>query len=77
MSWTFFKKYYAPSNASLVVAGDIDPVATRKLVEKWFGDIKPGAAVEPMTPPRRRADRRDEDEPSPTKCSCRASTSRG
>jgi zinc protease len=47
----FFKKYYAPSNASLVVAGDIDPVATRKLVEKWFGDIKPGAAVEKMTPP--------------------------
>ena len=47
----FFKKYYSPSNASLVVAGDIDPVATRKLVEKWFGDIKPGAAVETMTPP--------------------------
>jgi zinc protease len=47
----FFKKYYSPSNASLVVAGDIDPVATRKLVEKWFGDIKPGAAVEKTTPP--------------------------
>ena len=25
----FFKSYYAPSNASLVVAGDIDPAATR------------------------------------------------
>jgi len=47
----FFKKYYSPSNASLVVAGDIDPVATRKLVEKWFGDIKAGAAAEKMTPP--------------------------
>ncbi len=47
----FFKKYYAPGNASLVVAGDIDPIQTRKLVEKWFGDIKPGAAVEPMTIP--------------------------
>jgi zinc protease len=47
----FFKKYYAPSNASLVVAGDIDPVATRKLVEKWFGDIKPGPAPDPMTIP--------------------------
>ena len=47
----FFKTYYAPSNASLVVAGDIDPVATRKLVEKWFGDIKAGAAVTPMTIP--------------------------
>src|SRR3954462_2612893 len=47
----FFKKYYAPSNASLVVAGDIDPGATRKLVEKWFGDIKAGPTPEPMTIP--------------------------
>src|SRR4029077_16696606 len=47
----FFKKYYAPSNASLVVAGDINPATTRRLVEKWFGDIKAGAAVEPMTVP--------------------------
>ena len=47
----FFKTYYAPSNASLVVAGDIDIQATRKLVEKWFGDIKAGAAVTPMTIP--------------------------
>lgn len=47
----FFKKYYAPSNASLVVAGDIDPVATRKLVEKWFGDIKPAQAPDPITIP--------------------------
>ena len=47
----FFKKYYAPGNASLVVAGDIDPAAARRMVEKWFGDVKPGAAVEPMTIP--------------------------
>jgi zinc protease len=46
----FFRKYYSPGNASLVVAGDIDPAATRKLVEKWFGDIKPGAAVEKTAP---------------------------
>jgi zinc protease len=47
----FFKRYYSPSNASLVVAGDIDPVATRRLVEKWFGDVKPGPPPEPMTIP--------------------------
>jgi zinc protease len=47
----FFKKYYAPSNASLVVAGDLEPTATRKLVEKWFSDVKPGAPVEPSTIP--------------------------
>src|SRR5690242_4525963 len=47
----FFKKYYVPSNASLVVAGDIDPPAARKAVEKWFADVKPGAPVEPITIP--------------------------
>ena len=47
----FFKKYYAPSNASLVVAGDIDSVKTKALVEKWFGDVKAGPGPEPMTIP--------------------------
>jgi zinc protease len=47
----FFKKFYAPSNASLVVAGDIDPVATRRLIEKWFGDVKAGPPPEPMAIP--------------------------
>ena len=47
----FFKKYYAPSNASLVIAGDINPAATRRLVEKWFSDVKPGPTPEPMTIP--------------------------
>src|SRR5919106_824848 len=36
----FFRTYYQPANASLVVAGDIDPVKTRALVEKWFADVK-------------------------------------
>src|ERR671935_1053344 len=32
----FFNTYYSPSNASLVVAGDLDASSARKLVEKWF-----------------------------------------
>src|SRR6516162_11280228 len=47
----FFKKYYAPSNASLVIAGDIDLDRTQSLVEKWFGEIKGGTPVEPVAPP--------------------------
>jgi zinc protease len=47
----FFKKYYAPNNASLSIAGDVDPVAARKMVEKWFSEIKPGPLVEPIAPP--------------------------
>ena len=47
----FFKAYYTPANASLVVAGDIDPARTRQLVEKWFSDVKPGPAPKPLTIP--------------------------
>ena len=47
----FFKKYYSPANASLVVAGDIDSAKTRAAVEKWFGDVKAGPAPDPMTIP--------------------------
>jgi zinc protease len=47
----FFKKYYAPNNASLVIAGDIDFDRTRALVEKWFGEVPRGADVEPIAPP--------------------------
>jgi zinc protease len=44
----FFKTYYAPNNASLVIAGDIDPARTRALVEKWFNEIPRGPAAPPV-----------------------------
>jgi zinc protease len=47
----FFRKYYTTGNASLVVAGDIDPIRTRALVEKWFSDVKPGPSPGPMPIP--------------------------
>lgn len=47
----FFKKYYAPGNASLAIAGDIDATDAQRLAEKWFGDVKPGQFVEPIAPP--------------------------
>ena len=47
----FFKKYYVPNNASLVIAGDIDIPRTKALVEKWFNEIPRGAEVEPIAPP--------------------------
>jgi zinc protease len=33
----FFRTFYAPSNASLVIAGDFKSDDARRLVEKWFG----------------------------------------
>ncbi|MEJ2618482.1 MAG: pitrilysin family protein, partial [Ignavibacteriaceae bacterium] len=35
----FFKKYYSPANASLVVTGSFDNPMTKELIEKYFGDI--------------------------------------
>jgi zinc protease len=47
----FFKKYYSTANASLCIAGDIDPVKTRHLVEYWFSDVPAGPVVQPLAPP--------------------------
>ena len=48
----FFRRYYQPSNATLVIAGDIDPATARASVEKWFSDVKPGSApVAPIVAP--------------------------
>jgi zinc protease len=35
----FFKTYYAPNNAVLVIVGDIQPPDAKKLIETYFGDI--------------------------------------
>ncbi len=47
----FFRTFYAPNNASLVIAGDIDLDATKVLVQKWFSEIPRGAPVPPVAPP--------------------------
>jgi zinc protease len=44
----FFKQYYAPANASLVIAGDINPAEARKKVEHWFADVKAGPKPAPL-----------------------------
>jgi predicted Zn-dependent peptidase len=33
----FFERFYRPSNATLVIAGDFDPAEARALVERYFG----------------------------------------
>jgi len=35
----FFRRYYTPNNASLVIAGDIDLKQAKALTEKWFADV--------------------------------------
>lgn len=36
---TFFYKHYAPNNAVLSIAGNVDPDLVFPMVEKWFGEI--------------------------------------
>ena len=47
----FFATYYHPSNASLVVAGDIDTRDAFAMVGDLFGDIPAGPRPQPITPP--------------------------
>ena len=42
---SFFRMYYAPSNASLAIVGDFDPKTVREKVERYFGDIAPGPPI--------------------------------
>lgn len=44
----FFRRYYAPGNASMVIAGDVDPRQVRARVEHWFADMPAGEAVAPL-----------------------------
>jgi zinc protease len=56
----FFRQYYAPNNASLAIVGDFDPVQAKALVRKYFGTLKRGPAVPPITvvTPKIEAERR-------------------
>jgi predicted Zn-dependent peptidase len=45
----FFDQYYAPGNATLVVAGDLEVDQTREMIERHFGPI-PARAVPPQGP---------------------------
>ncbi len=38
----FFRRYYAPSNASLAIAGDFQRDHAVELVNRYFGDLPPG-----------------------------------
>jgi zinc protease len=45
----FFKQYYVPNNATLVIAGDLDKAKTKALITKYFASIPRGAEIPPIT----------------------------
>ena len=53
----FYKKYYAPNNATLIIAGDVEEKEVRKLAEKYYGgleksDLPPRASLKLKEPPQ-------------------------
>ncbi len=54
----FFFKHYTPSNAILVVAGNVQVKQVKALAEKWFGSIPAGKKYDrdlPVEPPQKKA----------------------
>ena len=47
----FYRAHYAPNNAILVVAGDVDPAEVQRLAEAHFGPIPASAAIAAADPP--------------------------
>ena len=41
----FFRKYYAPNNASIAIAGDFNRTEVKQLIEKYFAHIPRGPAI--------------------------------
>jgi zinc protease len=58
----FFDTYYAPANAVLTVAGDLDPNQARDLIERHFGDVpaRPAPDRPSFGEPRPASELRDE-----------------
>ena len=46
----FYRTFYGPNNATIVISGDFDNAEARSLVEKYFGEIKPSPPVEKRRP---------------------------
>ncbi|SOC18764.1 zinc protease [Rhodobacter sp. JA431] len=59
LAW--YKRFYAPNNAVLVVAGDVTPEQVRSLAEEYYGPLAPSADIPPRARPQeppQRAERR-------------------
>ena len=48
----FYKTYYAPNNAILIVAGDVTPEEVRALAEKYYGPHKANPDLKPRHRPQ-------------------------
>lgn len=47
----FYKTFYAPNNATVVIAGDIDKSKVKNLIQKFYGSL-PSSEIKPRTYPK-------------------------
>ncbi|MDQ3809490.1 MAG: insulinase family protein, partial [Chloroflexota bacterium] len=57
---SFFRTYYAPNNAALVISGDFEPAQALAMVRKYFGPIPPSpqAGKPDISEPRQQREKR-------------------
>ncbi|MFP5480519.1 MAG: M16 family metallopeptidase [Alphaproteobacteria bacterium] len=48
----YYQRFYAPNNATLVIAGDVEPEAVRALAEKHYGPLQPSEGIAPRERPQ-------------------------
>ena len=48
----YYQRFYAPNNATLVIAGDVDPAAVKVLAEKHYGPVLPSDGIVPRDRPQ-------------------------
>ena len=48
----YYQRFYAPNNATLVIAGDVEPEAVRALAEKHYGPLEPSEGIVPRDRPQ-------------------------
>lgn len=46
----FFRQFYAPENAVLILAGDFDPATVQSLISRYFGGIRPAPGYRTNVP---------------------------
>ncbi len=51
-AYAFYRRYYAPNNAILIVAGDVRPQEVRALAERYYGPLEPTPDLPPRIRPQ-------------------------
>lgn len=49
---SYYERFYAPNNATLVIAGDVKPEDVKALAEKYYGPLKPSVGIVPRERPQ-------------------------